>query len=63
MNTNVQLKPFGAGGKSGCRVIDHLTRSPASALACVENGERGLAFGSRLRYSFASPILRIAVLC
>lgn len=43
MNTKIQLTLFGAGGKMGCRVIDHLARNPDYGLTCVENGERGLA--------------------
>jgi len=34
---------IGAGGKMGCRIVDHLKDNPAYALGCVENGERGLA--------------------
>jgi D-apionate oxidoisomerase len=43
MNAKIQLTLFGAGGKMGCRVIDHLARNTRYELACVENGERGLA--------------------
>ena len=34
---------LGAGGKMGCRVIDHIKDSPSYTLRCVETGERGLA--------------------
>jgi hypothetical protein len=43
MKTRIQLTLFGAGGKMGCRIIDHLRGSEAYHLKCVENGERGLA--------------------
>jgi hypothetical protein len=33
----------GAGGKMGCRVIDHIARHPGYSVTCVETGERGLA--------------------
>ena len=41
MNTSIAL--IGAGGKMGCRIIDHLKDHPAYTLRCVETGERGLA--------------------
>jgi len=34
---------IGAGGKMGCRIIDHLKDDPAYALRCVECGAAGLA--------------------
>jgi hypothetical protein len=34
---------IGAGGKMGCRIIDHLKDHPAYTLRCVEHGERGTA--------------------
>ena len=34
---------LGAGGKMGCRVIDHIKDSPHYSLRCLETGERGLA--------------------
>lgn len=43
MNTSIRLTLFGAGGKMGCRVIDHLARHASYQLTCVENGERGVA--------------------
>lgn len=43
MNNKIRLTLFGAGGKMGCRVIDHLVRNAGYELTCVENGERGLA--------------------
>jgi D-apionate oxidoisomerase len=33
---------FGAGGKMGCRIIDHLKKNPDYRLACVEISEPGL---------------------
>jgi hypothetical protein len=43
MKTRIPLALFGAGGKMGCRVIDHLARHHAYHLRCVETGERGRA--------------------
>jgi len=43
MNTSIRLTLFGAGGKMGCRVIDHLARHANYQLTCVENGGRGVA--------------------
>jgi len=43
MTAKIQLTLFGAGGKMGCRVIDHLAGNPGYVLTCIENGERGLA--------------------
>lgn len=43
MKTKIQLTLFGAGGKMGCRIIDHLAGNEDYNLTCVENGERGLA--------------------
>lgn len=34
---------LGAGGKMGCRIVDHLKNHPNYSLRCVETGERGLA--------------------
>jgi hypothetical protein len=34
---------FGAGGKMGCRLTDHLRNRPDYAMLYVESGERGLA--------------------
>jgi D-apionate oxidoisomerase len=34
---------FGAGGKMGCRIVDHLNPHPDYTLLCVETAERGLA--------------------
>lgn len=42
-NNTLALALLGAGGKMGCRVIDHLKSHPGYRLFCVENGERGLA--------------------
>jgi len=33
---------IGAGGKMGCRIIDHLKEHPAYSLRCIEKGGRGL---------------------
>lgn len=41
MTTKLTL--LGAGGKMGCRIIDHIASSASYRLACVETGERGLA--------------------
>lgn len=38
----ITLALIGAGGKMGCRIIDHLRDNPRYALACVECGERGV---------------------
>ena len=43
MKQRIQLTLFGAGGKMGGRVIDHLANHVGYQLTCVENGERGLA--------------------
>jgi D-apionate oxidoisomerase len=43
MNTKIKLTLYGAGGKMGCRIIEHLARNEVYNLTCVENGERGLA--------------------
>ncbi len=37
------LALIGAGGKMGCRIVDHLQANPAYSLRCLETGERGLA--------------------
>jgi hypothetical protein len=34
---------IGAGGKMGCRIVDHLKDHPEYLLRCVEHGERGIA--------------------
>jgi D-apionate oxidoisomerase len=39
--TNVTL--LGAGGKMGCRIVEHLKSHPDYSLRCVETAERGLA--------------------
>ena len=44
---------FGAGGKMGCRVIDHLKDNPDYSVLCVETGERGL---DRLTERGLSPV-------
>lgn len=34
---------FGAGGKMGCRIVDHLKKHPDYTLCCIETAELGLA--------------------
>jgi len=41
MTTTIAL--IGAGGKMGCRIIDHLQTNPAYRLCCVEVSEPGKA--------------------
>ena len=41
--TMTSLALIGAGGKMGCRIVDHLQANPAYSLRCLETGERGLA--------------------
>jgi 3-hydroxyisobutyrate dehydrogenase-like beta-hydroxyacid dehydrogenase len=43
MKTPLTLALFGAGGKMGCRVHEHLRQRSDYTLLCVESGERGLA--------------------
>lgn len=43
----IPLALFGAGGKMGCRVVDHLCTDPAHDLLAVEISERGRANLSR----------------
>lgn len=43
MNNPINIALFGAGGKMGCRLADHLCDNPAYAVSYVENGEHGLA--------------------
>ncbi|MDA1273742.1 MAG: semialdehyde dehydrogenase [Verrucomicrobia bacterium] len=38
----ITIALLGAGGKMGCRIIDHLNSLPNYRLLCVEVGERGL---------------------
>jgi hypothetical protein len=38
----ITLSLLGAGGKMGCRILDHLIRHPAYRLLCVEVSEPGL---------------------
>ena len=47
MSTPSTITLIGAGGKMGCRIIDHLKEHPAYSLRCVEHGDRGLAQLSR----------------
>lgn len=42
MTDKITIALFGAGGKMGCRIIDHLKDNPAYKLLCIENGSRGL---------------------
>lgn len=43
MNQHITLALLGAGGKMGCRVLDHLKANPAYTVFCVETGEAGIA--------------------
>lgn len=43
MNAMVRITLLGAGGKMGCRIVDHIASDPACALTCVEVGPAGLA--------------------
>lgn len=43
MNQRLTIALFGAGGKMGCRVVDHLRNRDDYAVLCVETGPRGLA--------------------
>lgn len=43
MSKQITLALFGAGGKMGCRVTDHLKNNTAYSVLCIETGERGLA--------------------
>src|SRR5262245_58803088 len=43
MSTVTSIALIGAGGKMGCRIIDHLKDHPDYALRCVETGRAGLA--------------------
>lgn len=42
MNSKTIIALFGAGGKMGCRVIDHLKNNPEYTVLCVETGAAGL---------------------
>lgn len=48
------LALFGAGGKMGCRITDHLKDHPGYRMLCVETGDRGLA-GLRERGLTVTP--------
>lgn len=43
MNTSRSLVILGAGGKMGCRIVDHLQRRPDYRLTCIETGAAGQA--------------------
>src|SRR5688572_1754335 len=43
MSEQIHIALLGAGGKMGCRIIDHLKGNPAYRVSCVETGQRGLA--------------------
>lgn len=42
MSDKTTIALFGAGGKMGCRVIDHLKDNPDYTVLCVETGAAGL---------------------
>jgi len=42
MSDKITIALFGAGGKMGCRIIDHLKGNSDYAVLCVETGERGV---------------------
>lgn len=42
MSNKTIIALFGAGGKMGCRVIDHLKQHPEYTVLCVETGAAGL---------------------
>lgn len=42
MSNHITIALFGAGGKMGCRLTDHLVSRNDYTLLCVETGERGL---------------------
>jgi hypothetical protein len=39
----ISIALFGAGGKMGCRIVDHLKDNPAYSLRCAECADRGVA--------------------
>lgn len=57
MTNKIKLTLLGAGGKMGCRIVDHLAANPAYTLTCVETGERGLANLAQRGLS-ATPLAR-----
>ena len=52
---NETLALFGAGGKMGCRIIDHLNERPEYHLRCVEPGPAGQANVLRRGLACLSP--------
>lgn len=46
-----QITLLGAGGKMGCRILDHLKECPEYTVRCVESGERGLQHLAARGYS------------
>jgi dihydrodipicolinate reductase len=38
MEPKIRLTLIGAGGKMGCRIVDHLLRHDGYVLTCVEAG-------------------------
>ncbi|MES2705734.1 MAG: phosphogluconate dehydrogenase C-terminal domain-containing protein [Verrucomicrobiota bacterium] len=42
MSSTTTIALIGAGGKMGCRIMDHLKDHPDYSLLCVESGESGL---------------------
>jgi len=59
MNKQLTIALFGAGGKMGCRIIDHLNESNGYCVLCVETGEHGLV---RLKDRGLAPVSRDAAL-
>lgn len=59
MNDKIIIALFGAGGKMGCRVIDHLKDNPGYSVLCVETGERGLV---KLTERGLTPVPRVEAL-
>jgi hypothetical protein len=43
MESKIHLTLVGAGGKMGCRIVDHLLRHDGYVLTCVETGSPGIA--------------------
>ncbi|HEX5218603.1 MAG TPA: phosphogluconate dehydrogenase C-terminal domain-containing protein [Verrucomicrobiae bacterium] len=53
MSDQLTIALFGAGGKMGCRIIDHLNRNNGYSIHCIETGEHGLV---RLKERAVSPV-------
>jgi hypothetical protein len=55
--TPLRIALIGAGGKMGCRIVDHLMDNPRYVLCCVEPNEQALAnLASRKVRSMASDL-------